>query len=59
MSENLTATEVLDLMQLGDYKIEIVGDVLEVSPAFSIDEEMACYIKMHKAEIISILSNSV
>ena len=58
MNEKLSATELLELMRLGEYSINIVGDELEVSRAFSIDEEMAKYIRMHKAEIISILRSS-
>ncbi len=34
-----TAKELLDQMRLGCYTIEVKGGVLEVSPAFSIDDD--------------------
>jgi hypothetical protein len=50
-----TANELLEMILLGCYKIELKGKLLEVSPAFSIDNEMADLIRLHKAEIIKIL----
>ena len=50
-----TAKELLDMTRLGCYTINAKGGVLEVSPAFSIDDEMASLIRMHKADLIKIL----
>lgn len=50
-----TAIELLEMMRLGCYTIEVKGGVLEVTPAFSIDDEMANLIKVHKSELIKIL----
>ena len=50
-----TATELLEMMRLGCYSIEVKGSELEVSPAFSIDDEMADLIKTHKTGLIKIL----
>lgn len=54
-----TATELLEMMRLGCYTIELKGSVLEVSPAFSIDDEMADLIRMHKADLIKILESEM
>lgn len=54
-----TATELLEMMRLGCYTIEVKADLLEVSPAFSIDDEMANLIKMHKAELIQLLESEI
>ncbi len=54
-----TATELLEMMRLGCYTIEVKGDVLEVSPAFSIDDEMASLIRLHKADLIRILESEI
>ena len=50
-----TAKELLELMSLGCYTIEVKGGVLEVSPAFSIDYELADLVKLHKAQLIEIV----
>jgi len=50
-----TAKELLELMRLGCYTIEVKGGVLEVSPAFSIDYELADLVKLHKAQLIEIV----
>jgi arginase family enzyme len=52
-----TADELLKIMRLGCYTIVLNGSVLEVSPAYSIDKEMAELIIKHKAELIEILKN--
>jgi hypothetical protein len=53
----MTAYELLELMRLGCYSITIVNNnQLDISPAFSIDEEMAELITLHKAELIEILN---
>ena len=52
-----TATELLEMMRLGCYTIEVKGGVLEVSPAFSIDDEMADLIRLHKADLIKLLES--
>ena len=54
-----TAKELLELMRLGCYTIEVKGGVLEVSPAFSIDDEMADLITSHKAGLIKILESEI
>jgi hypothetical protein len=54
-----TAKELLEMMRLGCYKIELKGDLLEVSPAFSIDDEMADLIRLHKAELIKLLESEI
>ena len=52
-----TAKELLEMMSLGCYTIEVKGSVLEVSPAFSIDDEMADLIRLHKADLIKLLES--
>ena len=54
-----TAKELLDEMRLGCYTIEVKGSVLEISPAFSIDDEMADLIRLYKAELIKILESEI
>ncbi len=54
-----TATELLEMMRLGCYTIEVKGSVLEVSPAFSIDDEMTDLIRLHKADLIKILESEI
>ena len=54
-----TAAELLEKMRLGCYTIDAKGDVLEVSPAFSIDAEMADLIRLHKAELIKLLESEI
>ena len=52
-----TANELLEMMRLGCYTIEVKGGGIEVSPAFSIDDEMADLIRLHKAELIKLLES--
>jgi hypothetical protein len=52
-----SAAELLVMMRLGCYTIEVKGDVLEVSPVFSIDCEMVSLIRVHKAELIILLES--
>ena len=52
-----TAAELLEMMRLGCYTVDVKGDVLEVSPAFSIDDEMADLIRLHKADLIKLLES--
>lgn len=52
-----TAKELLEMMRLGCYTIGVKGGVLEVSPAFSIDDEMADLITTHKADLIKLLES--
>ena len=54
-----TAKELLEMMRLGCYTIALKGSVLEVSPAFSIDDEMADLIRLHKADLIKILESEI
>lgn len=54
-----TAKELLEMMRLGCYTIEVKGSALEVSPAFAIDDEMADLIRTHKADLIKILESEV
>lgn len=51
------ASDLLNAILEGGYLIELKGNVLEVSPAFSIDDEMADLIKMHKAGLIKLLES--
>lgn len=44
-------------MRLGLYKIEVKDGVLEVSPAFAIDDEMADLIRTYKADLINLLES--
>lgn len=52
-----TAQELFEMMHLGCYTVEINDGMLEVSPAFAIDEEMTSLIKLHKSEIIKIIQS--
>ena len=52
-----TAKELLEMMRLGCYTIGVIDGYIEVSPAFSIDDEMADLIRTHKMELINILRN--
>ena len=54
-----TAKELLEMMRLGCYTIELKGSVLEVSPSFSIDDEMADLIRLHKADLIKLLESEI
>lgn len=51
------ASDLLNAILEGGYLIEVKGGVLEVSPAFSIDDEMADLIRMHKADLIKLLES--
>jgi hypothetical protein len=53
-----TAKELLEIMRLGCYTIELKNSMLEVTPAFSIDDEMAELIKKYKPDLIKLLSDS-
>lgn len=53
-----TAEELLKMMRLGCYKVESRESVLEVSPSFSIDDEMASLIRKYKTELLNILENN-
>ncbi len=50
-----TAAELLEIMRLGCYTVQVKGGFVEVSPVFSVDDEMAYLIRMNKAELIKIL----
>lgn len=50
-----TAKELLEMMYLGYYTINLKVGMLEVTPAFAIDDEMADLIRLHKAELIHLL----
>lgn len=52
-----TAAELLEIMLLGCYKVQVEGGFIEVLPAFSVDDEMADLIRMHKTELIKILES--
>ena len=52
-----TAAELLEIMRLGCYDVDIKDGFIEVSPAFSVDDEMADLIRMHKTELIKILES--
>lgn len=54
-----TAQDLLEMMHLGCYTVEINDGMLEVSPAFAIDEEMANLIKLHKAQLIKTLQKEI
>ena len=54
-----TASELLEMMRLGCYTIGVIDGFIEVSPAFSIDDEMADLIKTHKIGLINILKSEV
>lgn len=57
MTTPQTAAELLEMMRLGCYTVEVKGSVLEVSPAFSIDDEMADLIRTHKTGLIKTLES--
>ena len=52
-----TAKELLEMMYLGCYTVELRDGMLEVSPAFAIDDEMTDLIKKHKADLIKLLES--
>ena len=45
------------MMYLGCYTVELRDGMLEVSPAFAIDDEMTDLIKKHKADLIKLLES--
>lgn len=49
---------LLEIIRAG-YSIELVDEIIKVSPAFSIDGEMAALIKTYKIRLIKILENEV
>ena len=50
------AKHLLEIIRAG-YLIELVEGIIKVSPAFSIDDEMADLIRLHKAELIKLLES--
>ena len=52
-----TAKELLEMMYLGCYTVNLKCGTLEVSPAFAIDDDMAELIKLHKADLIKLLES--
>lgn len=40
----------------GGYKFKVSGEILEVSPLYAIDDEMALLLKLHKSELIKLIS---
>ena len=46
-------------MKLGRYEVVVNGDYLEVSPAFSVDDEMIELLTVHKSDLISLLKDEV
>lgn len=52
----MTANELLELIRLGGYSIVVNGESLNVSPSFSIDDEMAQLITANKPELIELLN---
>ena len=50
------AKHLLEIIRAG-YSIELVGGIVKVSPAFSIDAEMADLIRMYKIALIEILKS--
>jgi|TARA_B110000908_G_scaffold110152_1_gene129130 hypothetical protein len=55
----MSASELLKVMKLGRYEIVVNGDYLEVSPAFSVDDEMIELLTVHKSDLISLLKDEV
>jgi len=53
------AKELLEIIRLGFYTIELNNGFIEVSPAFSVDDEMKDLIKAHKAELIKLLESEL
>ena len=52
-----SAADLLEIMRLGCYDVDIKEGFIEVSPVFPIDDEMADLIRMHKTELIKILKS--
>lgn len=52
-----TAAELLEIMRLGCYDVDIKDGFIEVSPVFPIDDEMADLIRIYKTELIKILES--
>jgi hypothetical protein len=50
------AEHLLEIIRAG-YSIELVEGTIRVSPAFSIDDEMADLIRLHRAELSKILES--
>jgi len=51
------AKELLQIIRLGFYSIELNNGFIEISPAFSIDNQMTDLIKTHKADLIKLLES--
>ena len=54
-----TATELLEMIRLGGYMIEVKDGFLEVKEARWIDDEMSDLIRKHKGELIKILESEL
>lgn len=50
------AKHLLEIIRAG-YSIELVEGIIKVSPAFSIDEEMADLIRLYKSELTELLES--
>ena len=54
-----TATELLEMIRLEGYMIEVKDGFLEVKEARWIDDEMSDLIRLHKTELIKILGSEL
>jgi len=54
-----TATDLLAMIRLGGYTIEVKDGFLELTEARWIDDEMSYLIRMHKTELIKILESEL
>ena len=54
-----TATELLEMIRLEGYMIEVKDGFLEVNEARWIDDEMSDLIRLHKTELIKILGSEL
>lgn len=50
--------QLLEIIQAG-YFIEAVDGVIKISPAHSIDDEMASLVRTYKAEILELLNGKI
>lgn len=51
------AKQLLEIIRLG-YSIEAVDGVIKISPAHSIDDEMANLVRTFKAELLELLNGN-
>lgn len=51
-----SAKHLLEIIRAG-YSIDGAGGVIKISPAHSIDDEMADLIRTHKAELLKLLES--